>query len=136
MSNSGSISQTSRLAFFTIALLGTACNFVQVRYPQGTTEYLSRAEFEVYVEAVFRYHNQVLNDLIVATSFVDEDELDNPQLEEAEIRMQAACQPLNAIVSATMEGREIGFFTKLQLPESAPACEARSRHVAALLAPS
>jgi hypothetical protein len=113
-----------------------ACTSVQVRYPDGTTAWQSRAEFEVYVERVFRFHNRLLNDLIVATILMDGDELhaDAP-LVRAEESMARACQPLNDTVSATFEGREIGFFQKLQLPAAVPACEAATRTMEALLMP-
>lgn len=117
-----------------VSMLCGSCTSVQVRYPDGATAWQSRAEFEVYVEHVFRFHNRVLNDLIVATSLMEGDELDaDAPLVRAEESMARACQPLNETVSATFEGREIGFFQKLLLPAAVPACEAATRTVEALL---
>ncbi len=109
---------------------------MQVRYPDGSIEYKSKEDFERYVEAVFRYHNRVENDLITATAFMDETKLDpNSPLVRAEETAAARCKPLNDIVSATIEGRELGFFLKLQLPEAVPACEKASQRLEALLPP-
>ncbi len=116
------------------AALTTSCSSVQVRYPDGSIETRSRADFKAYVEQVFRYHNRVVNDLILATSLLDTEELDSASpLVRAEEAMAHACQPLNDVVAASIEGREIGFFHKLQLPEAVPACEAASRKLEALL---
>lgn len=113
----------------------SACSSVQVRYPDGTTALQTREEFAAYVEYVFRYHNRVVNDLIVAASLFDDGVLtENALVVRAEENMAAVCQPLNDTVSASIEGRDIGFFHKLQLPEAVPACEAASRRVEALLA--
>lgn len=109
------------------------CGSVQVRHPDGRTEYQSREAFAAYVERVFRYHNRVVNDLIVATSLGDESAFEDASLIGAEAAMAAACQPLNDTVSATIEGRDTGFFQRLALPEAVPACEAASRRVEALL---
>lgn len=119
-----------------VMVLLSACSSVQVRYPDGRSEYQSRDAFAGYTEKVFRYHNRVLNDLIVATSLADLDSVEETdQLVAAEATMTSACQPLNEIVAATIEGREISFFTKLQLPEVVPACEIASRRVETLLPP-
>ena len=113
-----------------------ACASVQVRYPDGSTEYKSKDEFAHYVEAVFRYHNRVVNDLITATAFMEEIALDpNSPLVRAEQAAAENCQPLNNAVSAKFEGRELGLFHKLQLPEAVPACEKASQHLEALLPP-
>lgn len=109
------------------------CGSVQVRYPDGRAEYRSREDFAAYVERVFRYHNRVVNDLIVATSFAEEGSLDDGGLVGAEAAMASACRPLNEAVSASIEGREIGLFHRLTLPEAVPACEAASTRVKALL---
>ena len=110
------------------------CSSLQVRYPDGSIERKTRAEFETYVEGVFRYHNRVVNDLIVASSMLDDDFADlDPLLVRAEETMASECRPLNDTVSATIEGREIGFFQKLRLPQTVPACEVATRDLEALL---
>ena len=86
--------------------------------------------------SVFRYHNRVVNDLITATAFIEETELDpNSPLVRAEEAAAESCLPLNNAVSATFEGRALGLFQKLQLPEAVPACEKASQHLEALLPP-
>ena len=127
-------SRRLRVGFLGVIVFIASCGMVQVRYPDGTTEYQSVDEFAAYVEEVFRYHNRVVNDLIVATSLMGEEELDEEApLVQAEEKMAAVCQPLNQAVSAIIEGRELGFFHKLQIPEAAPACAAASKQLEALL---
>ena len=58
------------VGFLGVIVFIASCGMVQVRYPDGTTEYQSVDEFAAYVEEVFRYHNRVVNDLIVATSLM------------------------------------------------------------------
>lgn len=107
---------------------------MQVRYPDGTTAQQSREEFAAYVEYVFRYQNRVVNELIVAASLLSEEALaGDPELVRAEESMATICRPLTDAVTARIEGRDIGFFHKLQLPESVPACEAASRRLERLL---
>ena len=105
---------------------------VQVRHPDGAMEYKTKDEFAVYVEEVFRYHNVVVNDLITATAFMDE----GAPLVRAEEPMADTCWPLNDAVSATIDGRELGFFRKMKLLEAVSACEQASQRVAELLSPS
>lgn len=122
--------------FGVAATVITGCNSVRVRNSDGSMESGSRAEFEAYVERVFRYHNRVVNDLILTTSLFDTEEADaSSPLVRAEEDMARACQPLNDVVTATIEGREIGFFHKLELLDAVPACEAASRELEALLPP-
>jgi hypothetical protein len=112
----------------------TACSQVQVRYPDGRTEYQSREEFAAYVEQVFRYQNRVLNDLIVYSSLVESDEFfSDPELLLAERTMARECRALIDAVAARLEGGEPGFFQKLSLPASVPACEQASRRLELLL---
>ena len=47
----------------TLALL-SACSTISTTEADGTITVRSRADFETYVEAVFRYQNNVGNDLI------------------------------------------------------------------------
>jgi hypothetical protein len=49
----------------TAVLLG-ACTQVEVRYPDGRTQTMSRAEFKAYAETVFRRQNRVVDRLIRA----------------------------------------------------------------------
>ena len=129
-------SRTRRLAPIIIASV-VGCTSVQVRYPDGSTEYKTKDEFAVYVEEVFRYHNGVVNDLITATAFMDERALDEDSpLVRAEETMADTCWPLNDAVSAMIEGRDLGFFHKMKLLEAVPACERASRRLEALLPPA
>ena len=118
----------------TITMGSTGCSTVQVQYSDGTTEYMARGEFSDYVESVFRLHNRILNELIGATSLLDLEMLDaEDPLVRAEDAMNQACLPLNSVVQATIEGRELGLFEKLALPSAVPRCEQKTREVEALL---
>lgn len=108
-----------------------ACVGVNTRNADGEPVRMSRDEFAEYAERTFRYHNRVLNDLITATSFGDESGLEDAALIRAEERMAARCQPLNEMVSATIEGRELSYWAKIRLLDSVPDCVAASRAVEA-----
>jgi hypothetical protein len=94
---------------------------------------MSRKEFADYAEHTFRYHNRVVNDLITATSFDEEAAPADAALIRAEERMAASCQPLNNMVSATIEGRNLSYFAKIRLLDAVPECAAASRAVEALV---
>lgn len=119
------------------SILATGCSSVQLRYPDGTIKYLDKTAFAAYIEQIFRYQNRVIDDLIVADSLLEDTaaELD-PRLVRAEEGMEEACQPLIDVVNARIEGRELGFFEKLQLPTMAPACEAATRKLEGMLGAS
>ena len=95
---------------------------------------MSKDEFAEYVEQVFRHHNGVVNELILASSLSDDPDLPLPaELIAAERAMAQKCQPLNDMVSATIEGRELSTWTKLLLIDQVPACATYSRRVEALI---
>lgn len=122
-----------RLIAFVVLLTLQACSGINTRSSDGKAVRLSREQFAAYVEETFRYHNRVVNDLIMTSSLGDPDfEFDN-SLVHAEEQMAAKCAPLNDIVSATIEGRELSLWSKLRLPDQVPACAQASRKVDALL---
>ena len=106
-----------------------ACSGVNTRTADGQPIRMTRDEFAEYVETTFRYHNRIVNELILASSLGDEDVVVDASLLSAEEDMAAICQPLNEMVSATIEGRELSFWSKLQLVNQVPACEAATRRV-------
>ena len=120
-----------RCAALAIPLALCACATVNTRNADGEPVRMSRVAFAEYAEQTFRYHNRVVNDLITATSFGDESVLEDVGLVRAEERMAASCQPLNKMVSATIEGRELSYWAKIRLLESVPECAAASRAVEA-----
>ena len=120
-----------RAAALAIPLVLCACAGVNTRNAGGEPVRMSREAFAEYAEQTFRYHNRVVNDLITATSFGDESALEDAALIHAEERMAARCQPLNNMVTATIEGRELSYWAKVRLLESVPECAAASRAVAA-----
>lgn len=123
-----------RAALGAIALSALAgCTTVALHYPDGRVERRSRDEFAAYVERVFRYHNRVVDDFIVATVLYGDPAAADSELQRAERTMVRACQPLNAVVSARFEQRRVGLRTRLALPRTVPACEQATRHLDRLL---
>lgn len=110
-------------------LLG-ACANVDVHYPDGRVERMSRAQFKAYAEQVFRRQNRVVDGLIRA----DAESLEvDARLLHAEDAMEDACRPLIDLVSAKAEGRRMELADKLEIPRAAPACDRAVEQVEALL---
>ncbi|MGR9090830.1 MAG: hypothetical protein ACU85U_09655 [Gammaproteobacteria bacterium] len=118
-------------AALAIPLVLCACAGVNTLNADGEPVRMSREAFAEYAEQTFRYHNRVVNDLITATSFGDEAVVEDMALLRAEERMAARCQPLNNMVTATIEGRELSYWAKIHLLESVPECADASRTVEA-----
>ncbi len=118
-----------RVAALALPLVLGACAGVNTRNIDGEPVRMSREAFANYAEQTFRYHNRVVNDLITATSFGDESVLEDTTLVRAEERMAHRCKPLNNMVSATIEGRELSYWAKIRLLEAVPECAAASRAV-------
>ncbi|MDP6184177.1 MAG: hypothetical protein QF609_10190, partial [Gammaproteobacteria bacterium] len=72
-----------------------ACSGVNTRTADGQPIRMTRDEFAEYVETTFRYHNRIVNELILASSLGDEDVVVDASLLSAEEDMAAICQPLN-----------------------------------------
>ena len=96
--------QRAALGVLALATLA-GCTTVALHYPDGRVERRSRDEFAAYVERVFRYHNRVVDDFIVATVLYGDPAAADSELQRAERTMVRACQPLNAVVSARFEQR-------------------------------
>jgi len=117
-----------------IVLLGLqGCAGVNTRTADGEPVHMSRDQFAAYVEETFRYHNRVVNDLITASSMSDEEVVFDQRLVRAEETMAEKCLPLNEMVTANIEGRDLSLWAKMRLPQQVPECEAASRNVEALM---
>ena len=121
------------VAVILILLTSVACKSVNTRNEVGTPMRMTKQEFAAYTEATFRHHNTVMNDLILLSSLGSEEELADPQLVRAEHDMTEACKPLNEMVTATIEGVPLTMWSKLQLPNQVPACEAATQRVEAVM---
>ena len=122
-------SQHSRAPWVVIVALLGGCASVDVRYPDGRHERMSKAEFKAYAERVFRYQNHIVDRLIIA----DEQGEPDARLLGAEETMEVPCRPLIALVSAKAEHRALQMSDKLEMPRAAPACEQAVAAVDALL---
>lgn len=107
---------------------------LRVHMADGKDLVMSEAEFSKYVERVFRYHNQVMNELI--ESGEDAAELDSEEarrLSAAEAKMVEVCHPLNEVVSESLSGEKIGLKSEMALVDAVPACEAATHAVEELM---
>lgn len=116
-----------------VALLAgvlTGCATITTHKRTGEEMVMTREEFEHYVEHVFRYHNQVMSELIESAEERTElSAAEARQFSAAEMRMNTACEPLNEVVSETLSGENVGLQLKLELVDAVPACEEASKVV-------
>ena len=116
------------------ALLLAACSTVTTRKSSGEEVTMTQEEFAKYVEHIFRYHNQVMAELIESAS--DQPEQSDrlfKELTRAEKQMVTVCEPLNEVVTESLAGESIGLTLKMKLAEAAPACESATQIVDKLL---
>lgn len=96
---------------------------------------MSEEEFASYFEDAFRYHNQVMNELIeFASDLKDHSPRDTSRLPMAEKEMISACEPLNEAVTETLEGHDLSLKIKLRLADAVPECRRASEVVDQLIA--
>lgn len=130
------VSKSTRTPFIAaicaMALALPACTLVTTR--KGGTVMMSGDEFAKYVEDVFRYHNQVMNDLIEASDDRDEQDTEAAKaLSAAEAKMIETCQPLNDVVAESLSGKSLGLSEEMGLADTVPACEEASHRVDELI---
>jgi len=95
---------------------------------------MTEEEFSKYVEHVFRYHNQVMSELMEnSIDRAEQASAEERRLSTAEKNMVKACESLNEVVSETLSGENVGLQLKLDLVDAAPACEKASREVEELM---
>lgn len=116
--------------FILTSLLAAGCASIRTHRPSGEEVLMSEEEFSSYFEEAFRYHNQVMNELIEFTSEMKEHPAENlKKLADAEKEMITACEPLNEAVTETLEGHGLSLSLKLVLAEAVPACRGASATV-------
>lgn len=112
----------------------SGCTSIKTRKASGEEVVMSKDQFAQYVEHVFRYHNQVMTELMESS---EEEHPQSPAsasaLKNAERSMISACEPLNEVVSETLSGENVGLTLKMQLGDAVPACEAASQAVEKLI---
>lgn len=95
---------------------------------------MTQEEFSKYVEHVFRYHNQIMAELIeTAEDRTERSSKTFKDLTFAEKNMVTVCEPLNEVVTETLSGKNIGLQLKMKLVEAAPACESATQRVDKLI---
>jgi hypothetical protein len=118
------------VAILAAALSLVGCSTITTRMASGKKLVMSQEEFAKYVEHVFRYHNQVMNELMESAEDADEmDSAETRALSAAEAKMVEICQPLNEVVSESLSGQSVGLQTQMELVDTVPACEEASRIV-------
>ena len=96
---------------------------------------MTQEEFSKYVEHVFRYHNQIMAELIEnAPDQTERNSRNYRDLTSAEKNMVTVCEPLNEVVTETLSGKNIGLQLKMKLVEAVPACESATQVVDKLIA--
>ncbi len=124
-----------QLTLLLLLTLLASCTTVTTRKSTGEEVTMTQEEFAKYVEHVFRYHNQVMAELIESAS--DRTEQSSRTFKEltfAEKHMVTVCEPLNEVVTETLSGQNIGLQLKMKLVEAAPACESATQIVDKLIA--
>ncbi|MFZ4653457.1 MAG: hypothetical protein D4R76_03610 [Methylococcus sp.] len=116
--------------FFISLLVLNACNTVTTRKSTGEEVVMSQEEFSKYVEDVFRHHNQVMAELMAAsTDRIDQPAAESKELEQAEKDMVRACEPLNEVVTETLSGETLSLKLKMTLSEAVPTCDKATNRV-------
>lgn len=117
-----------------IPILLTACTTIKTHKPSGEEITMTQEEFSAYLEEAFRYHNQVMSDLIeYASNFKEHPGQDFKALSLAEKRMITECEPLNEVVTETLSGQSVALSLKLQLAEAVPNCRTATAAVDKLI---
>ena len=83
---------------------------------------------------VFRYHNQLVSQLILLSSDVSLTEARMSELEQAEAIMVRACKPLNQVAAKVRDGEKPGIFPRLNVPRTLNECERQTKAVEKMLA--
>ncbi len=120
--------------FFLSLLVLSACTTVTTRKSTGEEVVMSQQEFSKYVEEVFRHHNQVMAELMAAsTDRIDQLAAESKELDQAEKDMVRACEPLNEMVTETLSGESLSLKLKMTLAEAVPTCDKATNRVEDLI---
>ena len=112
----------------------SGCTTVVAHKSSGEELVMTQDEFAKYTEQVFKYHNQVMTDLIEAAGDRSEQEArEARELNAAEKKMVTVCEPLNEIVSESLSGESVGLKLKTELLDTVPACEEATKTVDKLI---
>lgn len=131
---SGSARIPAPWAWAPFLLLLNGCAMVHTHKSSGEEIIMTEEEFSKYVEHVFRYHNQVMSELMEnSIDRAEQASAEERRLSTAEKNMVKACESLNEVVSETLSGENVGLQLKLDLVDAAPACEKASREVEELM---
>lgn len=95
-------------------------------------ELMTPDELRAYTEDVFRRHNRVVTQLMMAGT-ASLDERQRRRLERAEARMNRACADLNEVASARAAGRDTDLALENRVRTSVADCEGRTETVASML---
>lgn len=110
-----------------------ACTGITTKAPDGVEVTRTRAEFEQYVESVFRRQN---NASLEAGQLLD-DTLDDPEqrrkIEDAERNMLASCGALNRVAHQRMEQDDPGILLEIEVKNTIGECDFATRELERLI---
>jgi len=123
---------TMRPVLFSIAI-AAALSGCAVTSSGGERMALRSDAFSAYVEAVFRYQNDVSTDLAFAIDDESPDSERYAALDALELELLTACRGLNELARAARNGEPVGGFGALKRARAAPECEHATDTAAAVL---
>jgi len=85
-------------------------------------------------QSVFRYHNQLVSQLILHYSEPSLTDSQLAELEQAEVLMIKACKPLNQVAANVRDGHKAGVKQRLNVPRALSRCKKQTNAVEQLLA--
>ena len=104
-------------------LAAAACVRVERTLPDGSVERISRAELPKYAEEVFKHRNAVSTQFLERMPGIEDRRPDAiAALEDAERRMDAACEPVDALAIAYRDAQPMTFEAKLRLARALEGC--------------
>lgn len=120
----------SRLLFCLALLLLTAC-VPLVQTTDGRILRASSAEFQDYIETVFRRQNSTSIALLEAleSSYSEESQELEQRLEALDAQLLEHCQALNAVAMARQDNRNISRAQQLELVNAVSTCDRTSLEI-------
>jgi len=110
-----------------VAIAASLVGCATVTTSDGERLRMRSAEFQDYVERVFREQNRWATELLNAQEEAEGERYD--QLIRAEDSLLAACSGLNELAAARRDERALGVIREARLARSAPACETTTLEV-------
>jgi hypothetical protein len=118
-----------RMSLLMLVYLLAGCALSWMGKISGTG--LSKEEFALYVEEVFRFQNRMTSEVMMLTTTDEAGDLSG--LLKSEQHMQQVCAPLNEYVSRDIDGLSSGLSLQQQVVKTALDCDRAAHEVEVLL---